>query len=215
MTLHDRVVPRRFGGSRVGMKPIYRLFALWALMFSLLLGGCDLGSGFVHGNSLLLNGCDKPSESRLISPFDMRFIFMGVLRAGNTAIVRMSITSEWPQQTDSLVVAFPDLETIFDGIAEQGHIMLDIGVEAVHVGLGISGRCPENIQALVAQGGWIDITEFGTLTGDKIKATFAFDLMDQRTGLVVGQGFQGELDFEVAVGTPYELFNDPAAQHGQ
>jgi len=174
--------------------------------------GCDQGGGFVHGEHLALDDC---GDRQSWDPFDMPLTFLGVIRAEEVVMLRASTTSQWADNTDSLLIHIASHAQVQARLAEGGSATLDVAAGDVSVGLSLMGQCPQSRTPLVAQGGTVTLSSFGTVVGDQITADLVFDLLDQRTGEVVGQGFEGSLDFEVSAGTPFELFSDVSRQHGE
>ncbi|MGM0577502.1 MAG: hypothetical protein ACQEXJ_17390 [Myxococcota bacterium] len=188
---------------------------------ALLAAGCaEQGSGVVTGERLSLSSCEHLEEPRVFEPFELPLTFMGLVRERDRVQIRMAPAERLAADDDQVVIFVPDLSAARDAIAADGQAVLPLGpgTEAddsvARVGLSLHDSCPEAVQPLVSASGELVFTRLGVKKGQQVVGTMTFELEDKRTGALVGVGFQGVFDFQVEVGTPYQLFSDPRGQQG-
>lgn len=188
-----------------------------ALILAAPLAACTQGSGVVHAERLWVEDCTGSGEDggKLYAPFDLRLAFMSAFRNGDQFLIRASDEARWQDRTDQLTFHIHNYLELDTAVTTDGEAIVRVEEGDVTVGLALIDSCPKSTVPLVAETGWLRFTHLGSLEGDRVTAEFAFDLVDGRTGEQLGEGFEGNLDFEIAVGTPFELFNDVDAGHGQ
>jgi hypothetical protein len=75
--------------------------------------------------------------------------------------------------------------------------------------LVLGRRCPNNRQPLELRGGTILFESLGREPGDTIRLHMSgLSVVDTRRDEVVGEDFQGEMDFEIRGGPPYRPFTE-------
>ncbi len=186
------------------------------LLAAFALSACEGGSGFVSGTRLELGSCDALEEPRVFEPFEMPLTFMGLQRQQDRVLLRFSPRHRFPSAADQLVITLPHLDEVQAAIRADGEAVLPLGTpDGAVLGLSLHETCDWYIDSLTATAGEVRFTKLGTTKGDAVRGTVSFDLADMREGRVAGTQFIGEFDFEVFVGIPGQLFNDPAALKGQ
>lgn len=178
---------------------------------------CDQGSGYVHGDFLYLSGCADDDVPRAYAPFEMRLLFMGQARQDDLVMLRASPSAMLPGDADEILLVVHDVEQVHQAFRDGAtSVVLSVGPEAaVSVGLALHRSCAVVVDALSGVDGSVTFTHLGTEAGDRVAASFDFDLLDQRTGALVGVGFRGSLDFTVEVNLPYQIFVDTPSRVGQ
>lgn len=177
--------------------------ALWVGMALVLsAGGCsDDDSGELVGDVLIVRDC-KDGADFVFNPYEMRPDFFAVEQLGDISFVRMQEGGKPLYRTDALVIEVGDI----DFVRERRGMPIPIDNPNVRATLSVLGSCPSNTQSMTAHDGHITFEHIGTAAGDRVAASFAFQLVDDRTGELVGINFRGKLDFTVKVGQPYQPF---------
>ena len=184
-----------------------------AVLWGLLASACiDQGQGVVRGERLELGDCDG---QRTWAPYEMEVVYLSTLRATDALIIRASDTEELPDVSDSLTITLESYDAVQAAIASEGVASFSLDSGAVTLGLSLLASCPQSTTSLLGENGTLTIYELGTRTGERVRADLNFELIDGRTGDVVGQEFSASLDFEIQAGTPYESFSDLPSQHGE
>lgn len=207
--------PRGPGRGPRGRGLVGGVVAIVALVVGLVGGGCDTGGGFVRGDLLVVEGCRGDGRDRTFEPFDMELTFMGAERAGDVVLVRLAPEAGQPQELDQLVIVVDGYEAARAGIAEGGEVTMPLralataspGEEQVEVGLVLLQRCSTSLAPLRAASGEVTFVRLGATRGERVVGSMRFELMDDRSGEIVGHGFVAEFDFEVAIGQPSRLFS--------
>ena len=190
-----------------------RALALVSLLGLIPTWGCDQGSGFVHGDRLDVEDCGQQPE--FWEPFDMSLSFLGVVRATDVVMLRASATSQWAEFADSLLIHVASYDQVQADLAVGSTSSLDVAAGEVAIGLSLQGLCKGSTVPLEAATGTVTFSRLGTISGDHVTADLSFDIVDKRTGELVGTGFEAAIDFQVEAGTPFELFSDVGRQHGE
>ncbi len=176
--------------------------AATVLLATLIAVGCiDEDSGRLDGEQLIVRGCDSSGDA-IFLPYEMFANFFALEQLGDVAFIRMQNGGKPLHRTDAFVVEVAGSDFIQNRLG----IAIPIDNPKVRATLSVLGSCPNTSQAMTAHEGSITFHEFGSRSGDRVRAEFSFSLFDDRTGEVVGLGFQGEMDFIVKVGQPYQPF---------
>lgn len=173
----------------------------FGLVLTATTGCADTDVGFLSGDLLFVEGC-RDGEDVVFEPYKLQGTFFALQRLGDIVFIRMQPSGRPLSVTDALVVEVTDP----DLVAQRLGIPIPIDNPKVRSSLHVLGSCPTSAQAMTAHGGTITFTEWGTNKGDRVAATFDFDLVDDRTGEAVGLGFEGSFSFDVKVGEPYQPF---------
>ena len=186
------------------------LRSLAAIALTLALGsttaGCDQGDGVITGDTLAVANCHGIHRDETWAPFRMDLVFMGIEAHKDAVLVRLATSDDRVDTTDSFGFLVPSAREVEDAIAASGEATLAFDPVHVRGSLTLLSRCDVTTPALVATNGHVTLTRFGTRKGDRLAGTLAFDVVDERTGEVVGTGFAGEFDFDVLHGLPYSPF---------
>ncbi|MFT7623852.1 MAG: hypothetical protein ACI9WU_003037 [Myxococcota bacterium] len=174
-----------------------------ALAAALPMAGCiDDDVGRLSGALLVVRGCEA-GQDVIFEPYDMFGNFFALEQLGDVAFIRMQNGGKPLHRSDAFVVEVAGTEFIRNRLG----IAIPIDNPKIRASLSVLGSCPGTSQAMTAHEGSITFHEFGASSGERVRAEFAFQLLDDRTGEVVGLGFSGEMDFEVKVGKPYQPFS--------
>lgn len=192
------------------------LTGLAALGVVALLGAaCDQGSGFVRGDRLTVESCRGVGVDRTFEPFTMGLAFMGAEREDGVVMIRLAPEGGQPHELDQLVITVEGYEALRAEIAEAGAATRPLlalataspGREQVEAGLVLLQRCSTTLAPLRAIGGEVTFSHLGATRGERVAGSMRFELMDDRSGEIVGFGFVAEFDFEVAIGQPSRTFS--------
>lgn len=176
--------------------------ALLTLPF-LLGSACDQGGGHLHGDWLEVIDCKALGETRRYEPFEMGLEFISVTEEHGRALIRMAPSAVGVEKDDQLVITLEQAPE--GGNAPAGYPLTGAERGANDLTLALLGRCRYATQPLTAVGS-ITFDRYGWREGDRVRGEMAFDLVDRRSGEIVGEGFVGDFDFEVKTGTPYTAF---------
>lgn len=187
------------------LRPIFAL-AL-ALALAAPLAACEQGSGVITGDTLTVAGCHGVHRDETWTPFRMDLVFLGLEDQKDAVIVRLSSSDARVGTTDSFAFLLPSARDAREGLAAHGTLTLPFDPVHVRASLTLLDRCAITTPALIASGGAVTLTRFGTKKGDRVTGTLAFDLVDERTGELVGTGFRGDFDFDVIHGLPHTPFS--------
>lgn len=168
----------------------------------LLIWGCsDHDAGTLIGEQLVVRGCDGAGDA-LFQPYGMDANFFGLQALDGIAFIRMQSTGKGLLVSDAMVLEVNDSGFVRNRIGQE----IPIDSPKIRATLHMLGSCPDTTQAMTAHGGTISFGHYDSQAGGRVSATFKFDLLDDRTGEVVGIDFQGSFDFIVKKGQPYQPF---------
>ncbi len=208
--------------------PAFVMFCLATLATG---AGCGPnGEGRLEGQRLTVTACNIAGP-RVFEPFGMALTFMAVERDGDVALLRFAPRVRLSPPTDQIAVTVVGVEALQEALARDGVAEIPIveaapwasagvggaAADAAHpaiarVSLALPDTCPEDHTPRVAREGRARFTSFGTNRDQRIAGTLSFELVDLRSGEVVGEGFEGRFDFRVQLGSPYQQFIDPTSQ---
>ena len=174
----------------------------------LLLAACDQGGGRLEGPALTVPDCRKVGEVTQFTPFELELEFMGVNAADGVAFMRMASASGRLDMSDHLAISFssPSNELAAASPESSRTFRLAPGAEGdAELTLALLDRCRFHTAAMVAVGE-ITFERWGWQNGERVRGTMAFDIIDRRTGAVLGTDLTGDFDFESLTGSPYTPF---------
>lgn len=178
------------------------------LALLLALAACDQGSGHLEGPGLAVPDCRRVGEITHLEPFELELDFMGVNEANGVAVMRMASASGRLDMSDHLAISFSshsDELTAASPSASRTFRLAPGDEGEAELTLALLKRCVHHTAAMVAIGE-ITFERWGWHNGERVRGTMAFDVIDRRTGAVLGTGLTGEFDFESLTGTPYTPF---------
>jgi hypothetical protein len=183
----------------------YALLIPWLLIM-----GCTHNdTGTLHGDFLVVHDC-RDGIDVLFQPYEMDGNFFSLQHLGNIAFIRMQPGGQPLHRSDALVIQVSDPQFIKQRIGQR--IYLDNPL--VRATLHVMDSCPNTTQSMTAdedpgdnEVGHITFSKFGIGKGDEVAAVLVFDLRDERTGEMVGLGFEASFEFTVKVGQPYQPFS--------
>ncbi|HRE90730.1 MAG TPA: hypothetical protein PK095_16510 [Myxococcota bacterium] len=174
----------------------------------LVLTACDQGVGHLEGPSLEVPDCRKVGEITRFEPFQLELDFLGVNAADGVAVMRMASASGRLDMSDHLAISFSSSSNELAAASPDASrtFRLAPGAEGdAELTLALLDRCRYHTAAMVAVGE-ITFERWGWQNGERVRGTMAFDLIDRRTGAVLGEGLTGDFDFESLTGSPYTPF---------
>lgn len=175
----------------------------------------DVGDGGISGPSLTVPDCGGPGVPRTFEPFAMTLDFASVYEVDDVVTVRLAPRANRIQSVDQLGLVIPDAGAIraslkADGVARVALATTLDGAPASTTSAALSltllGRCKLAAASLGGVGA-LELTALGHDAGESVRGSFDVDIVDRRTGEVVGPGMHGELDFVIETGSPYTAFS--------
>jgi hypothetical protein len=159
-------------------------------------------TGSLEGEYLIVREC-KGGVDVEFEPYTLDANFFGVEKLGNALFIRMQNGGKPLHRVDALVVNIVDTRWL----AARIGVWLPLDNPNVQVTLHVLGQCPDTTQAMSAHGGEIRFSDFGDDVGDQVTGEFRFDLLDDRSGDLVGIHFAGVFEFVIRAGPPHQSFS--------
>ena len=159
-------------------------------------------TGYLEGQNLIVRECQSGVDVEF-APYIMEGNFFGVEKLGDALFIRMQHGGNPLHRSDALVVNIVDTQWVTARIG----LWVPLDNPNVQVTLHVLGQCPDTTQAMSAHGGEIRFDEFGHDVGDQVIGEFRFDLLDDRSGDLVGVHFTGEFEFVIRAGPPHQAFS--------
>lgn len=171
------------------------------------LAGCDQGHGSLRGLWLEVADCKRLGETKHFEPFTMELTFASVNEHLGAAVLRFSPEARLIGEADQIVIALSSAtEVRQQSLSDTVTLTLrGDGQGDADLTLSLLGRCAHMTGALAAEG-TLTFQDYGWRSGARVRGEMAFDLVDRRTGEIVGEGFVGDFDFEAVTGSPYTAF---------
>lgn len=169
---------------------------------------CDNGDGELFGDWLEVPDCHGANEPRRFEPFELVFDFAGLVRAEEVVSIRLAPSPRVNPPKNMMVITVNDWTEIHEEVEAEGQALRTLDRFGVFASLALLESCPRSRTPLHGEGE-ITFFEFGPRGGDPVHIEWAFDVVDGRTGQLLGERFVGEARFDVTQGTPYEWFLDP------
>ena len=182
---------------------------IWVVALITLYACSEQDSGELTGDFLVVKACRGgkdfvfDGEGEDDAGYVMDGEFFALQQQGEVAFIRMQPGGKHLDRTDALIVQVNDIDFVRQRLNQP--VFFDN--PQVRASLHLLGSCPDTSQATTAANGYIEFTTFGVERDDRVAAELEFDLHDERTGEVVGLGFEGSFDFTVKVGQPYQPFS--------
>lgn len=170
----------------------------------LVLVACDQGGGSLRGDWLELEDCAARGESKRFEPFTMHLEYATVEQRLGVGLVRMSPSGREIGFADQVIVTLDATLDPKADIAATGSARYELsgdGQGAADLSLALMTRCAHVSQPLSARGS-VTFYEYGWQTKSRIRGEMQFDLIDRRTGEVVGANFVGDFDFDGLTTSP-------------
>lgn len=181
----------------------------------LLVAACDQGSGHLEGAWLVVPDCGGSGRAQRFEPFARELGVMGASEEDGALTLRFAPVGAGWASSDQLVVVLEAAETARAEIAREGEVRwpiaeadgrLPISPE-VAASVALLSTCPRLTAGLAASSGAATFTSLGRRDGERVRGTLSFDVVDRRTGELLGEDFRADFDFEIAVGQPYRSFS--------
>ena len=170
---------------------------------------CDQGGGSLRGDWLEAADCKHIGDTKRFEPFELSLEFANITEKLDTALIRMSPSARLIDQADQLIIAVDRTDPVNEGLAANGAFTLKLkgdGSGDADLTLGLLGRCTHASQALAAEG-TLTLYDYGWKQGERMRGEMAFDLVDRRTGAIVGANFVGDFDFESLTSSSLTAFS--------
>jgi len=187
------------------------VFVRLTLSMTLALAACDQGNGLVSGATLDVPDCKKVGEITHFEPFRMTLNLLNVAEHQNAASLRFGSKAGRIHTIDQIGVDLFDVATLKQGL-KAGDVTLTLhpglyGGEPVNytdgalMAFGLFGKCPNPTAALGALG-TLTFHRYSAVDAARVEGTFLVDIIDRRSGEVLGRDIAGDFDFEVETATP-------------
>ena len=184
----------------------------------LLVAACDQGGGLLEGAWLVAPDCGGSGRAQRFEPFARELEVMGASEEDGALTLRFAPAGAGWASSDQLVVVLEAAETARAQIAEDGEARWPIEeadgqvptAPEVRASVALLSTCPRITAGLAASGGAATFTSLGRHKGERVRGTLSFDVVDGRTGELLGEDFRADFDFEIALGQPHRTFSPRA-----
>ena len=170
---------------------------------------CDQGAGSLRADWLQLDDCKARGESKRFEPFTMDLAYATVESRLGVGLVRMSPSGREIALADQVIVTLDATLDPQADIAASGSARYELtgdGQGEADLSLALMSRCAHVTQPLSARG-TVTFYEYGWKTKSRIRGEMKFDLVDRRTGEVVGANFIGDFDFDGLTTSPLASYS--------
>ncbi len=174
----------------------------------LMIAGCEQGSGRVWGTGLTVQHCDGLGQPETWQDFDLTLRFMAFELELDVLTLRFAPVFHESHRTDQLGITISDVSRYAPADRSEPFTTPVEFDSDIRAGLVLFARCPRFADNLMATNGTVTFEQFLLYDGGHIRGTMAFDVLNTRTGEIVGTDFGAEFDFDVNQGTPYSPFSE-------
>lgn len=190
-----------------------------ALLATIACAACADGEGFIEGARLEVPDCKVVGRSFTFEPFRMELASIAVQESDDVATLRIGSRAGSFTEMDQLGIVLYDVDAVRTRIAAQGEAVVDLVLgqdehgmftaESRQTGLmtlALLDSCRHTTAVIAGVGRFVVTAYSGAKNGDLVAGRLEVDLIDRRTGLVLGAGMRGELDFVVDTSAPNAAF---------
>lgn len=188
-----------------------RLRALPALVATtccFALFGCEQGEGRLWGSNLTVEHCDGLGQPGSWQDFDLTLRFMAFELELDVLTLRFAPVFHESHRTDQFGITISDVSRYAPADRTEPFTTPVETDSDIRAGLVLFARCPRFADTLSVTNGTVTFDRFLLYAGGRISGTMAFDVLNKRTGEIVGTDFGAEFDFDVNQGTPYSPFSE-------
>jgi hypothetical protein len=149
---------------------------------------------------LVVDGCG------VMKDFEVELRFDAVDECSDPLFIRLQDSARPVDIVDGIHIEIGQWDLFNEDLKEHGdELSLKMEDPRLRCSLILNDTCSEASPSLVCQGG----TLVATRLDPEGSISFRLDtnILDQRSGLVVGEGFVVEADFEVSAGYPHKTFS--------
>ncbi len=176
----------------------------WLLLTALVLGACDDPLvpdpvAELTVETLTLDGCGA------LDGLDITLDTDGVDPCGDILFIRLQHGGRPIQDSNGVVVEIGDLDALRAVIETDGVVEVPLPDPRVRFGLYLHALCPDSYQPLVCGEGMFRATRLKP--GKHLRFELEAEVLDQRTGDVIGTGLRVDADFPVSGGSPHLPFS--------
>jgi len=184
-----------------------------------LLSACADGEGTLEGPSLVVPDCKVQGKDFVFEPFRMSLASISVHEADDVATIRLGSRPGGLTEVDQIGLVLYDVPALRARLAAEGEVPVELVVGQDEQGIfTLGGRttglmtvallesCTHTTAALGGVGRFFVTAYGGARNGDAIAGRLEIDLVDRRTGRLLGQGLRGDIDFVVDTSAPYAAF---------
>ncbi|MFH1532587.1 MAG: hypothetical protein ABIK09_17825 [Pseudomonadota bacterium] len=176
----------------------------WLLLTTLLLAACD--DPLVPDPVADLKvGTLAVDDCGTLDGLDLTLDTDGVDPCGEILFVRLQAGGRPIHESNGVVVEITDLATLRDAIEADGFVEVPLPDPRIRCSLYLHARCPGSYQPLVCGGGAFLATRLDP--SKRLRFQLETDVLDMRTGDVVGTGLTIDADFPVSLGSPHRPYS--------
>lgn len=177
-----------------------------------LASGCgEQGIGELTGGPLLVGSCASDGDLQRFDPLAIDLTFMALERDSDVVLMRFAPVPSLIPVNDNLTITVEDFGAIRAEIETAGRTSRT-HQQGLRVGLNLGSTCPGSNVPMVARYATVTFDALSVNGGQRVVFNVVFDLFDERAGVQVGWNLSARGDFEVKLGTPYQVYSDPSAQ---
>ncbi len=129
----------------------------------------------------------------------------GVDPCGEVLFVRLQAGGRPIHESNGVVVEITEAAALQDIIEADGVVEMPLPDPRIRCSLYLHARCPSSYQPLVCGVGLFRATRLSP--GKRMRFEIESDILDMRTGDVVGSGLFIDADFPVSLGSPHLPFS--------
>jgi hypothetical protein len=185
-----------------------------ALLLLVWLAGCSTGDpGLVTGERLLVPDCEERGTERVFEPYVFEPDTFIIHLWDNEAYVRLQDEGVVAHRTDVFVLELLDVDALQRAVDAAPFAGVPIDGVLMRAGLAPYRTCPASRVALTARGGIARFRELDMGDGGTIDVVLdGFQLVDMRTGTVLGEGFHAEARVDVGQARLQVPYPNPEVQ---
>lgn len=139
----------------------------------------------------------------LDSPYELQLDFVGFDDCDDILYLRIQKGGRHLSDSDGVEIQIHKLAEVQD-LLESGPATLELGGENVRVTVYFNKTCPESFVPLEAGSGTLTIDTMSLGSGGRLVLGAQFDLVDLRTGEVVGNDVTLSVEAELSTSSPYK-----------
>lgn len=176
--------------------------ALLCLICAFSMLSCHFGpeqTGVLFGDKLVVDNCGT------FEPFEMKIDFVAYDDCEDLLYFRIQKSGRAISESDGISLQLANSENLLQAV-QEGPVTLDLPSDEARLSLYLNRDCPSSFVSIIAQDGQLEVSQLELGKGGVLLLSGTFDLVDEKTGELLGQQMDLTVDAELSEQSPHVDF---------